>query len=268
MPEQLPAEARRRQILDRIRRRGGASINELARDFSVSAVTAHRDLQALARDGLVTRIHGGARSVDGETSHVETDFTKRLRQNRAAKEVIAAHVVRTIKDGSTIFVDHSTSCLALAQRLERRAPKTLTVVTNSPAIANELHAGVVHLIVTPGEVDQVMRMISGGWTEEFLSGLNFDVAFVSGAGLTLERGLTTTRQSLAGTLNAARSAAQRTVALVDSSKVGRDSLLTIFSANDLDQIVVDDGVSPETLAAYREAGIELEVAERAAAAGG
>ncbi len=82
MSEQLPAEARRRQILERVRRNGGASINELARDFSVSPVTAHRDLQVLAREGLVERIHGGARSLDGDAQQIETDFMKRLRQRR------------------------------------------------------------------------------------------------------------------------------------------------------------------------------------------
>src|SRR5207245_2338779 len=84
------------------------------------------------------------------------------------------------------------------------SPVTVTVVTNSPAIAYELHESNIHLVVTPGEVDQVMRLISGGWTEDFLSRLHFQAAFVSAAGLSLERGLTTTRQSLAGTLRAAR----------------------------------------------------------------
>src|SRR5258707_560460 len=90
-------------------------------------------------------------------------------------------------------MDHPTSWLALARQLERRPPKSLTLVTNSPAIAYELHESTIHLVVTPGEVDQVMRLISGGWTEDFLSRLHFQVAFVSAAGLSLERGLTTTR---------------------------------------------------------------------------
>lgn len=261
MPEQLPAEVRRLQILDRIRRNGGASINELARDFSVSVVTVHRDLEMLAREGLVARIHGGARALDEGPAQVETNFMKRLRQSRAAKHVIAMRALREVGDGSTIFIDHSTSCLALARQLQHHPPKTLTLVTNSPAIAYELHESSIHLVVAPGEVDQVMRMISGGWTEEFLSRLNFAVAFVSAAGITLERGLTTTRQSLAGTLNAARSVSQRTVALIDSTKFGRDSLLTIFAARDVDQIIVDAGLRDEELARYRAAGVNVAVAD-------
>jgi DeoR/GlpR family transcriptional regulator of sugar metabolism len=261
MNDQPPPELRRLQILAEVRRNGGASISQLAREFSVSPVTVHRDLEVLAGEGLVTRIRGGARAVDDYTRSVETDFMKRVRQNPAGKYVIAAHALTQIPDGSTIFIDHSTSSQALARQLERRPPKALTIVTNSPAVAYELHESSIHLVVTPGEVDQVMRLISGGWTEDFLSRLHFQVAFLSSAGLSLERGLTTTRQSLAGTLRAARAVSQRTVALIDSTKVGRDSLLTIFTAQEPEEIITDDGVPPERVAEYRAAGVNLVVAE-------
>jgi DeoR/GlpR family transcriptional regulator of sugar metabolism len=261
MNDQPPPELRRIQILNEVRRSGGSSISQLAREFSVSAVTVHRDLEVLANDGLVTRIRGGARAVQGDTRSIETDFMKRVRQNPAGKYMIAAHAVSEISDGSTIFVDHSTSSLALARQLERHPPKALTLVTNSPAIAYELHESTIHLVVTPGEVDQVMRLISGGWTEDFLSRLHFQVAFISAAGLSLERGLTTTRQSLAGTLRAARAVSQRTVALMDSTKVGRDSLLRIFTAQEPDEIITDDGVTPAVVAEYNGAGVKLVVAQ-------
>jgi len=94
-----------------------------------------------------------------------------------------------------------------------------------------------------------------------LSRLHFQAAFVSAAGLSLERGLTTTRQSLAGTLRAARGVSQRTVALVDSTKVGRDSLLTIFTAQEPEEIITDEGVTPAVVAEYRGAGVNLVVAQ-------
>src|SRR5258706_4254484 len=115
--------------------------------------------------------------------------------------------------------------MAPSRQPERGPRKSITIVTNSPAIAYELHESTIHLVVTPGEVDQVMRLISGGWTEDFLSRLHFQAAFISAAGLSLERGLTTTRQSLAGTLKAARAVSQRTVALTESTQVWPGSML-------------------------------------------
>ncbi len=254
-------ELRRQKILEQIQRNGSASVAELARDFSVSLITVHRDLDALAREGLVDRVHGGARPA-ARLAHVETDWAKRRRLASEAKALVAERALEWIEDGSTIFLDSSTTALALARQLERHPPRSLTLVTSSPAIAVELHAEPIHVIVTPGEVDQTLRSIGGRWTVEFLARLNFDASFISAAGVTLEHGLTTTRPALADTLAAARGVSARTLGLIDSSKFGRSSLLPIVRAEELDALVVDDGLPAETVASYRAAGVNVVVAER------
>jgi DeoR family fructose operon transcriptional repressor len=103
-----------------------------------------------------------------------------------------------------------------------------------------------------------MKMIAGRWTVEFVSQLNFDVAFVSAAGLTLDEGLTTSRRSLADVVNAARAAAKRTVALIDASKFGRASLLTIMAAADPDLIITDPALPAEVAKTYDASGVHLE----------
>ena len=105
-----------------------------------------------------------------------------------------------------------------------------------------------------------MRMFAGRWTTEFLATLHFEVAFVSAAGLTLEAGLTTSRRPLADVVNTARAHAARTVALIDSTKFGRASLLTIARAQELDAIVTDDDLPSGVIADFRAAGVTLEVA--------
>ena len=46
---------------------------------------------------------------------------------------------------------------------EPESPRALTLVTNSPAIAMELDAPAIHVVLAPGEVDQTLRMIGGRW---------------------------------------------------------------------------------------------------------
>lgn len=255
----MTADLRRAQILERIRRNGGASVAELCREYDVSPITVYRDLEQLSRQGLIERVHGGARSLSGFVTHTETDWTKRLRSAYPAKEAIGAYAGKWIEDGETIFLDASTTCLALARALERHPPRALTLVTNSPAIAFELRAEPIHVIVTPGEVDQTLRMIAGRWTVEFLEGLNFSTAFISAAGITLEQGLTTSQLPIVDTLTAARGASMTTVGLIDSSKFGRRSLLPIADPRELDALVVDPGLAPETLEAYRQADIPITI---------
>jgi DeoR/GlpR family transcriptional regulator of sugar metabolism len=258
----VPPALRRAQILQRIQRDGGVSVAELARDHAISAATAHRDLEELAREGLVERVHGGARALDETPSApaIATAWTQRLAQAREAKAAIAVHAVRHVGHGMTIFVDASSTALALARRLVEDPPNELTLVTNSPAIAHEIHAQAIHVVVTPGELDQHMRMLAGRWTVEFLAQLNFAAAFVSAAGVTLDQGLTTARRPLADVVNAARASAERSIGLIDATKFGRASLLSIAPAQELDAIVTDSELAAEVARKYRAAGVRLEIA--------
>jgi DeoR family fructose operon transcriptional repressor len=259
----VPPALRRAQILERIQRDGGVSVADLARDHAVSPITVHRDLEQLSREGLVERVHGGARVIrpafGGTLPLIATAWGQRVEQAGAAKTAIAARAATLVVAGSTIFLDASSTALALARRLMEDPPNELTLVTNSPAIAYEVIAEPMHVVVCPGELDQHMRMVAGRWTVEFIRELNFDTAFVSAAGLTLDAGLTTSRRPLADVVNAARAAAGRTIGLIDATKFGRASLVSIGAAQDLDLIVTDDGLEETVADEYRAAGVRLEI---------
>ena len=123
--------ARRR----RLRRRPGARPDRLL-DHGPP-----RPRAAVASDGLVERVHGGARAMPAAgppTAIPPTGWEQRAAVARGAKATIAAHAAREVRSGSTIFLDSSSSCLALARQLVSEPATELTLVTNSPAIAYEL----------------------------------------------------------------------------------------------------------------------------------
>jgi DeoR/GlpR family transcriptional regulator of sugar metabolism len=258
----LTPVVRRARILERVQREGGASLADLASEHAVSPVTVHRDLELLSGAGLIERVRGGARSLPDTRPPIEAGWNTRVRGAAREKDAIALEARALVEDGSTIFIDASTTGMALARALELRPPAELTLVTNSPAIALGLTAESIYVIMTPGELDQHMRVLSGRWTVDFLAELNLAVAFISAAGITLEHGLTTSRAALADTLNAAAECARKSVGLLDSSKFKRDSLMTARSVQSLDLIISDDGLDPATVGEFREAGINLVVAER------
>jgi len=259
-PAALAPSLRRRNMLRQIEMEGTASVGDLARAYGVSTVTIHRDLEALAEEGAVERVRGGVRSLTAPSEAPQRDFEVRLQRSDDAKRAIAACAIRLVQDQATIFLDSSTTCLALAREFASADHSQITLVTNSPAIVSGLNARSVHLIVTPGEVDQNMALIGGRWTVEFLSGLNLTTAFISGAGLTLEHGLTTAQRPIADVLRTATAQAQETVALVDSSKFGIHSLLTGAPVQAIDHVIVDDAIDPIVLADLRDAGMQVTVA--------
>src|SRR3954468_23170414 len=83
----MTAETRHERILDVLRRRGYAGIDELVSRFEVTPQTIRRDLQELSTRGLLRRHHGGA-SIPSST--VNTDYAQRHIEQAAEKERIAS----------------------------------------------------------------------------------------------------------------------------------------------------------------------------------
>ena len=86
--QNLLAEQRRALILDEVRRRGGVRVNELTRKLNVSDMTVRRDLDALARQGVIEKVHGGAVPVVEASTH-EPGFEAKSALELSAKEDIA-----------------------------------------------------------------------------------------------------------------------------------------------------------------------------------
>lgn len=61
MSTRRPLRAQRQEsLMAELRRHGGVRVSDLARELSVSELTVRRDIDALAKRNLVTKVHGGA----------------------------------------------------------------------------------------------------------------------------------------------------------------------------------------------------------------
>ncbi|PFG19073.1 substrate-binding domain-containing protein [Serinibacter salmoneus] len=58
------AASRRAEVLAAVQERGTIRVTDLARELGVTAVTVRRDVSALAAQGLVRRVHGGAAALE------------------------------------------------------------------------------------------------------------------------------------------------------------------------------------------------------------
>lgn len=251
----MDASRRRDSILETLQRDGYVRLSSLSEDLQVAPVTIHRDLDLLEAEGALERVRGGARSVGG--LRIRTDYETREAQMLAEKASIASRALQEVPDGSTVFLDSSTTVLELGKILAREPGRGLTIVTNSPALAFQLEAPHIHVVVLPGELNQGLRAITGRWTAEFLEQLSITVAFVSAAGFTAEKGLMTTQRELAEVTKAAFSRADRKVALVDSSKFGVSALVTMAAPSELDLVITDEKLPPDVMERYLASDITL-----------
>lgn len=246
---------RRGRLLDLIRVRGFAALEELVRELGVSESTIRRDLDALEDQGSAKRTHGGVLYAGGMPRLAE--FDERQPANWAAKRAIASQAADRIGDGETVLLDGGTTTYEVARLLVGRS---LQVVTNSLPVAN-LFASESRsdLVLLGGYVSPRTGVCLGPYANELLGRLHVTTTVLSAAGID-EEGLFNAHLLLAETEQAMLRAAGRVMVVADSSKFGRKSLTLVAPLSDIDVVVSDDGLAAEWRSRIAAAGPELVVA--------
>jgi DeoR/GlpR family transcriptional regulator of sugar metabolism len=270
--QNLLAEQRRALILDEVRRRGGVRVNELTRKLNVSDMTVRRDLDALARQGVVEKVHGGAVPVVEATAH-EPGFEAKSALELSAKQDIAREAAKLAVPGSAIAIAGGTTAYALAQQLVD-VPE-LTVVTNSVQVADVFYGaqrspagtgprpGAATVVLTGG-VRTLSDTLVGPVADAAIRSLHFDVLFIGTHGISVEAGLSTPNLAEAETNRHFVRSARRVVLIADHTKWGTVGLSSFASLEEIDTLVTDSGLSPEARAEVAEYVPGLVVAGRTA----
>ncbi|MFF7163727.1 DeoR/GlpR family DNA-binding transcription regulator [Streptomyces sp. NPDC008086] len=263
--QNLLAEQRRALILDEVRRRGGVRVNELTRKLGVSDMTVRRDLDALARQGVLEKVHGGAVPVVEASTH-EPGFEAKSGLELTAKEDIARAAAELVAPGSAIALSGGTTTYALAHQLVE--VPDLTVVTNSVRVADVFHAaqrttgprqGAATVVLTGG-VRTPSDSLVGPVADQAIAALHFDVLFLGVHGISVEAGLSTPNLAEAETNRRLVQSARRVVVVADHTKWGVVGLSSFAALEQVDTLVTDAGLDSEARSEISEQLRRLVVA--------
>lgn len=253
------SQARRDRILHLATTAGLASVEELSRQFGVTASTIRRDLARLTADGRLARTYGGAVAL---TAHSEASLRQRTGEAYEEKRAIARWAAAQVGPGETVLLDAGSTVGALARAL--RATKDLTVVTTGVTALNELaDSGSVRVICLGGTLRQVSQGFVGPLTEAALERMTFDRVFLGADGVTAERGICEAelRQTRLKELMARR--AEKTYVLAHGAKLGRAPFHAWAALPPEWTLVTDGTATPEAVAAFTARDVEVVVAEPA-----
>lgn len=281
---------RRRRLLDQVRQRGYASFRELADALGTSESTVRRDLRLLVADGLLEATRGGvgppARPAelgsatpfiprsDGDAFALAAPRGAappdvRTAAGRGAdgdagdtvyaeRQAIAAQAAALVKPGSAILLGPGRTTYELAKQLTGIV--SLTVVTNSiPVTQALLPAPQIDVVMVGGALRRSIGALVGPMTEQTLHGLRGDQVFLSGEGVTVDRGLTTPNVFAAATDQALMAAARQVVVLADHTKLGHDTMCQTVPSDRIDVLVTDAGANPDELRRLAAAGIDVRI---------
>lgn len=248
-------EERYERILEYLRARRTARLEELAALNAVSTYTARRDLAQLEEKGLLQCVRGGAVLLEHKLQ--SQSFVSRSLSNTAQKQSLARHVTEVVREGQTVALNHGTTNIEAAAALCTQFQR-LSIVTTSFAVLQVLcQAGKFSVIVPGGIADLQEGCLYGGHCEREIRRLNIDVALIAANAISLEKGVTDFRLNETGVMQAMLSASQSAYIMADASKLESVSCMPVCSIRDITGIVTDEGAPREIVALYEEAKVKV-----------
>jgi len=272
-PRRTVVDATRRRALavDLLAERGFVRVAELSDAFGVTPVTARADLDALERDGLVRRVHGGAVPVGAGPSaeprpEREPSFEEALAASVVPKQQIGERAAAMVRSGQSLILDVGTTTLQVAKALRARADlDDLTVFTNGLSIALELEPEIPRftVVVTGGTLRPRQHSLVHPLAGSILDDVHVDLAFIGCNGVDPERGVTNANLPEAAVKALMLGAAGRAVVVADASKLGEVHLGRIAPIDRFDALVTDAAAPPVLVGELEAAGLDVIVASPA-----
>lgn len=244
---------RRNAILEKLQEERRVVVSELSILYEVSEETIRRDLDKLENEGYAIKSYGGA--VLNENANLDLPLNIRKNRNVVGKQKIADKVSEMVDDGERLFLDASSTAVAVAKAIKGK--KDLTVITNSLEIAIELldEPG-CKVISTGGDAISSSYALVGHITDKAISSYYVDKAIISSKGFDLDAGFTDSDERHAQNKMSMLAGAKVKILAVDSSKFNRISFAKIGDLKDITVVVTDKKPEEEWFKKFAEYGVE------------
>ncbi len=210
-------EQRYSAIVELVNERGSITINELKEELDISESTARRDITALAKQGKLEKVFGGAIALQNYVSStIEPSVAQKLDLNSEEKRLIAKFAAKLITPEDFIYIDAGTSTLSLIDFIP--ASHNKLIVTNGIAHAQLLAAKGKRVILLGGEVKDTTESVIGVQALINLQQFHFTKGFFGTNGINRLAGFTTPDEEEALIKQSAMKQCRSRFVLSDSSK--------------------------------------------------
>jgi DeoR family transcriptional regulator of aga operon len=255
---------RQSKILNLLTHQSRITVAGICERFGISEATARRDLEALASQGKLQRVHGGA--IGLRQAPPELPMIQRQNEEADEKACIGFAAAELIQDGDTIFLGSGTTVLEVARTLAnfrtQWKPRGLTVITNSLPVINILvDVPEVTLVGLGGMLRQSELSFIGHITEQAIAEVRADKVILGIHALSMEQGLTNDYLPETMTDRAILKSGREVILVVDHTKIGRVSAALLAPIDSVHIIVTDWQTPQDFITAAESKGIRLILAQ-------
>lgn len=225
--------------------------SDLSIQLNVSEDTVRRDLQELAEEGKLIKVHGGALS---KSFHFTLESN--VIYSQPEKKSIAYKALQLIQDGMLVLLSGGTTIRELVKSL----PPDLnaTFITVSVPIALELLDHPTSEVIFIGnKLLKNAQMSTGAEVVQRLSQIKADLCFLGTNSFDPGFGITDLEWEIIEVKRAMIKSAQKTVSLAISEKLNTIQRLQVCRPEEIDILITELDPDTPLLTPFKQAGIQV-----------
>ena len=232
----MNSNPRQLQLLEEVRQRQSATVEQLADILGVTLQTVRRDVQKMADMGLLVRFHGGVRMPSATVENIA--HPQRQTMHAEGKARIAQAIAAAIPNGCSLILNIGTTTEAIAQALMHH--RGLRVLTNNLNVAAILSSNPdCEVIVAGGVVRTRDRGIVGEAAVDFIRQFRVDIALIGISGIEPDGSLRDFDYREVKVAQTIIEHAREVWLAADHSKFNRPAMVQLATLNQIDRLFTD-----------------------------
>ena len=243
---------RQAYILHQVNLHNKVLSSNLSHEIHVSEDTIRRDLQELAEEGKIIKVHGGALSPSFNELHYPS--TQVYSQDQ--KKIIARKAISLIQDGMVVLTSGGTTIIEMARCLPPNLRATF-ISGSIPAILEYMLHPSIDVIVIGDKVSKNSKITIGADAIAKIKTLKVDLCILGINAIDLSHGITDSDWDVVQLKRAMIESSQKVVCLTISEKINSFQPIHITETSKIDILITELPPDNDMLTPYRDMGIQV-----------
>jgi DeoR/GlpR family transcriptional regulator of sugar metabolism len=218
----------------------------------VSEDTIRRDLQELAEEGKVIKVHGGALSH----SFNQVYFPSNGVYSQNQKKTIAQKAIGLISNGMFILTSGGTTIIEMARSLPPQLRATF-ISGSIPAILEYMHHPNIEVILIGDKISKNSKITVGAEAIAKIGQMRADICFLGTNAIDAHQGITDNDWDVVQLKRAMIESSKKVVCLAISEKVNSFQPIRVCGLDQIDMLITELPADDPIMKPYVEAGIEV-----------
>jgi DeoR/GlpR family transcriptional regulator of sugar metabolism len=224
---------------------------DLSNKMGVSDDTIRRDLQELAQEDKLIKVHGGALSKSFHTA-----FDRKMVYNLEDKHIIAQKTAALVQSGMYILTSGGTSILEFAKSLDPNLNATFFTCSLNAAIEFAHHPS-IEVVMIGDKVSKDSMLTTGASAVQTIESIQADLCILGINSLDTQFGLSENDWEVVQIKKAMIKASKKTICIGISEKLNSQQKIKVANLDEIDILITELDPNDPTLLPFKHKGLTI-----------